>query len=187
MLLLTLTAAANQYAVDAARVVEVIPKVELRTIPHAPAALAGFLSYRGGIVAVIDLNLLLGGRAAEDRLSTRIVLVDDRIGDHNFRKHDESKTSNETDVLRTTPNPVPGLLGLVAEQVTDLAYAQPELIVPSPIALPNAPYLGGLFQTDGGIIQLIVIEQIRAAVLQSISQGQGAALELTSQASPSIA
>src|SRR4051812_23556435 len=83
MLLLTFTAGANRFAVDVARVVELVPKVELRPIPHAPAFLAGLLGYRGRVVPVIDLGLLLGASACPDRLSTRIILVNDAPGDHN--------------------------------------------------------------------------------------------------------
>ena len=60
MLLLTFTAGANRYAVDVARVVELVPRVELRSVPHAPPFLAGLLGYRGKVVPVIDLGLLLG-------------------------------------------------------------------------------------------------------------------------------
>ena len=77
MLLLTLAAGANRYAIDVARVVEVIPKVELRAVPHAPVFVAGLLDYRGKVVPVLDLCLLLGIAASQDRLSTRIILVDD--------------------------------------------------------------------------------------------------------------
>ena len=85
MLLLTFTAGANRYAVDVARVVEVVPRVELRKIPHAPAFLAGLLGYRGKVVPVIDLGLLLDVAPCRDCLSTRIILVNDSPDDHNRR------------------------------------------------------------------------------------------------------
>ena len=83
MLLLTFTAGANRYAIDVARVVELVPRVELRSIPHAPPFLAGLLGYRGKVVPVIDLGLLLGSAPCRDCLSTRIILVNDAPGDHN--------------------------------------------------------------------------------------------------------
>ena len=52
-------------------------------------------------------------------------------------------------------------MGLVAEHVSDLTYIQPEQIVPTPVVLPQAPYLGAIVQTDQGIVQLIVVERIR--------------------------
>ena len=86
MLLLTLKAGANRYAIDVARVIELVPKVELRSIPHAPSFLAGLLGYRGKVIPVIDLGLLLGSVPCRDCLSTRIILVNDAPGDHNQGK-----------------------------------------------------------------------------------------------------
>ena len=86
MLLLTFTAGAHRYAVDVARVVELVPRVELRDVPHAPASLAGLLGYRGQVVPVIDLGVLLGAAPCQDRLSTRIILVNDAPRDQNCRE-----------------------------------------------------------------------------------------------------
>ena len=85
MLLLTFTAGPNRYAVDVRRVVEVVPRVELQSVPHAPAILAGLLEYRGKVVPVIELGLLLGTRPSQDCLSTRIILVHDTPGDQNAK------------------------------------------------------------------------------------------------------
>ena len=85
MLLLTFRAAESLYAVDVARVVEVVPRIDLRRLPHAPAFLAGVFDYRGMVVPVVDLGILLGSEACRDRLSTRIILVDSRPADRDPR------------------------------------------------------------------------------------------------------
>src|SRR5580698_4666195 len=94
MLLLTLKAGANHYAIDVARVIELVPRVELRTIPHAPPFLAGLLGYRGKVIPVIDLGLLLDSEPSRDCLSTRIILVNDAPVDHN-RENDPSDQPRE--------------------------------------------------------------------------------------------
>ena len=99
MLLLTFTAGTNRYAIDVTRVVEVVPRVELRKIPHAPAFLAGLLGYRGEVVPVIDLGLLLDAAPCRDCLSTRIILVNDSPGDHN-RRNQNRDDSCEDDQAR---------------------------------------------------------------------------------------
>ena len=96
MLLLTFTAGANRYAVDVTRVVELVPRVELRQIPHAPAFLAGLLGYRGKVVPVIDLGLLLDVGPCRDCLSTRIILVNDSPDDQNRRNQDRDDSREET-------------------------------------------------------------------------------------------
>ena len=82
MLLLTFKAGANRYAIDVARIIELVPHVELTTIPHAPSFLAGLLGFRGSVIPVIDLGLLLNSVPCRDCLSTRIILVNDAPGDH---------------------------------------------------------------------------------------------------------
>lgn len=187
MLILTFTAAANRYAVDVTRVVEVVPKVELRKIPHAPAFLAGLLRYRGKVVLVLDLGLLLGVTPCQDWLSTRIILVNDAPGGHHNRSQGRDAAHDETAESRRSRKPDPALLGLVAEHVSDLTYSQPEQIIPAPVSLPQTPYLGAMIQTDQGIVQLIVVEHVRAASLRASCPDQDAPWDLNSEPSPLIA
>ena len=63
------------HAIDVARVVEVVPRINLRRLPHAPCFLAGVFDYRGKVVPVVDLGVLLGSESCRDQLSTRIILV----------------------------------------------------------------------------------------------------------------
>ena len=151
MLILTFTAGGNRYGVDVARIIELVPRVELRAIPHAPEYLAGFLGYRGQVVPVIDLGLLLGAEPCPNRLSTRIILVNDGSEDHNQLDGDR----------------VGNLLGLIAEQVSDLTRVRPEQVVPAPVHLPQAPYLEMIAQTDQGFVPLITVSR-----LSSVTDGK---------------
>lgn len=144
MLLLTFQAAGQLYAVDAARIVEVVPRVGLRPLPHAQASLAGVFEYRGDVVLVVDLGVLLGAGPAPDRLSTRIILVD---------------RAAATPPGATKP-PRRSLLGLIAEQVSELATVDPGALLPAPVQVPRAPYLGRLAETPRGMAQLIAVERV---------------------------
>jgi chemotaxis-related protein WspB len=167
MLLLTFTAGANRYAIDVVRIVELVPRVALRSIPRAPAFLAGLLGYRGKVVPVIDLCLLLDLAPCRDCLSTRIILVRDAPDNHNQSKPDRGDAGE--DIGASQPDRVrpSDLLGLIAEHVSDLTYAQPEHVMPVPVSLPEAPYLSAVVQTDQGIVQLIAVERVRDATLRS--------------------
>ena len=102
MLLLTFRAAESLYAVDVARVVEVVPRIDLRRLPHAPAFLAGVFDYRGVVVPVVDLGILLGSDACADRLSTRIILVDSQPGGRNPRASDRGIATMTPERTRET-------------------------------------------------------------------------------------
>jgi chemotaxis-related protein WspB len=177
MLLLTFTAGPNRYAIDVVRIVELVPRVELRSIPHAPAFLAGLLGYRGEIVPVIDLCLLLDVAPCRDCLSTRIILVRDAPDDHNQSKPDRGVTGEDIGASRPDRVRPSDLLGLIAEHVSDLTYAQLEHVMPVPVSLPEAPYLGSVIQTDQGIVQLIAVERVRGATLRSPFVVEDAALD----------
>jgi chemotaxis-related protein WspB len=160
MLLLTLQADESLYAVDVARVVEVVPRVNLRRLPHAPVCLAGVFDYRGIIVPVIDLGILLGSAPCRSLLSTRIVLVDSRPGE------------------QAAPGPRPWLLGIIAERVSDVVSVKPEGVTSAAMQLPTAPYLGSIVELDHEMAQLIVIdrvldESLRAAFFGA-EDGEGA-------------
>ncbi len=129
MLVLTFRVADVPYAVAVRRVVEVVPRVELRELPHAPACLVGLLRYRGGAVPVIDLGLLMGGAACRDRLDTRIILVEGGSG--------------------------PGLIGLVAERVDDVREVDESKRATVGLEIAGAPYLGAVYEADDGLVQLV--------------------------------
>ncbi len=156
---------------DVSWVVELVPKVELRSVPHAPASLVGLLNYRGKVVPVIDIGLLLAVDACRDLLSTRIILVDDAPGAHNrgSQVHDSAPGDHESS--RSTQMIDRNLLGLVAEQVNDLFHANPDQVGPAPVQLPEAPYLDAIVQTSQGIVQLIAVDKIRNASLCSLRFG----------------
>jgi chemotaxis-related protein WspB len=149
MLLLTFTIAGEPYALDATGIVELVPRVELRAMPHAPAYLAGLLAYRGDVVPVIDLGLMLGSSACAERLSTRIILV--KSVPHGENQEEQTRNSRREDAH---------LLGLIAEQVFDLLAVGPEQISPAPVHLPQAPYLDAVVRTDRGFVPMIAVAKV---------------------------
>jgi chemotaxis-related protein WspB len=174
MLLLTFIAGADRYAVDVARVVELVPRVELRPVPHAPAHLAGLLGYRGHVVPVIDLGLLLGAAPCQERLSTRIILVDAAPGGHNGVGDQPTDPAGAPGLPPTDPSRRGRLLGLIAERVSDLVRVDSEQVVPAPVHLPRAPYLDAIARTDQGIVPLIDIPKLSWVVSASAREAVGA-------------
>lgn len=145
MLLLVFRIAGQAYAVEAARVVEVVPRVELRTVPHAPEPLAGLFRYRGRMVPVIDLGILLGNGPSPAVLSTRIILAGESLPA-------EGKT----------------WVGLIAEQVSQVQQVDDDRIVAPPSALGQNPYLGSIVSSSDGLIPLVAIGRVLAEPLRAI-------------------
>jgi chemotaxis-related protein WspB len=169
MLVLTFTAGTDRYGVDVAQVVEVVPRVELRPIPHAPAFLAGLLAYRGQVVPIIDLGSLLGSTPCQDRLSTRIILVSDAPVDHNRRKAIPSDAPVDSERMVEDGNQnkekSPQFLGLIAEHVSDLTAVPSGQVVVAPVHLAQAPYFRVIAQTGQGMIPLIEVSALRRTLV----------------------
>lgn len=137
MLFLVFQLDAERYALDTATVTAVLPRVELRRLPQAHAAVAGVFDYRGEVVPVIDLCALALQRPARDAMSTRIVLADylDRSG--GARR-----------------------LGLLAERVVDTVRLPEEAFAPSGVDQPQARYLGPVARDAHGLLQRIGVREL---------------------------
>ena len=75
MLFLLFQLGNDRYALEANRVVEIVPLLSLKAIPQAPKGVAGLLVYRGRAIPALDLCDLTFGRPARERMSTRIIIV----------------------------------------------------------------------------------------------------------------
>jgi chemotaxis-related protein WspB len=127
----------DRYALEASRVIEVLPLLTLKHLPQAPLGVVGMFNYRGQPVPAVDLSLLTTGRAAEERLSTRIVIIN--YPDRNGRHH---------------------LLGLVAERATEMMRKDENEFVNAGLEIPAAPYLGPVLMDPRGPIQWILEQRL---------------------------
>jgi chemotaxis-related protein WspB len=133
MQLLTFTVAGQAYAVESRTVVEVLPLVPARPIPHTPAFVRGIFSYRGGLVPLGDLGHRLAGRPPQERLSPRVIVVE----------------------FVPPAGGTPVRMGLVAENVIAIRAAEDAEAELPALALPDAPFLGRIFRLPDGTVQLI--------------------------------
>lgn len=130
MLFLLFQLGAERYALDARRVVEVLPLLGLRPVPGATQGVAGLFSYRGETIPAVDLSQLLGGRPARERISTRIVVV----------QHPDAEGKNRR-------------LGLIAENVTQVIRKEESDCRDTGPHLGAAPYLGPALLDEQGVVR----------------------------------
>lgn len=137
MLFLLFQLGTDRYAIDARQVVEVLPPLAVKCIPLAPSAVTGLIDYHGQAVPLVDLGRLATGRAAQSRLSTRIVLVD-------------------------YPDPRGGtrLLGLLAERVTDTLSRDAADFQPSGLTPADARWLGPVASDLHGLVQWVQLGEL---------------------------
>jgi chemotaxis-related protein WspB len=132
MLFLLFKMGNDRYALEAGRVVEVLPLLALKQLPQSPHGFAGLFNYHGRPVPALDLCQLTVGQPAAERLSTRIILINCPDGRGGQR-----------------------LLGLIAEHATEMLRRNPRDFVDPGFKSKDAPYLGPVLLDPKGAIQWI--------------------------------
>jgi chemotaxis-related protein WspB len=153
MLFLIFKLGKDRYAVEANRVLEVLPLVAVKRLPQAPRGVAGIFNLRGQPVPALDLNELAFGEPARERLTTRIIIV----------LHTDSSGRNHP-------------LGLIAEQVTQTLHKNPKQFIHSGVTISGAPYLGPIVMDDDGPIQWLNSQHLLTAPIQDLLFSQIPAL-----------
>jgi chemotaxis-related protein WspB len=132
MLFLLFQLGKDRYALEAGKIVEVLPMVALKQLPQAPNGFAGIFNYRGRPVPTLDLCQLTQGQAAAERLSTRIIVINCSDGQGGQRS-----------------------LGIIAERATEMLRRNPRDFIDPGFKTKDAPYLGPVLLDPKGTIQWI--------------------------------
>ncbi len=127
----------DRYALEASRVVEVVPLLALKRFPSSPRGVAGVFVYRGQPVPALDLCELTVGRPAREHRSTRILIVQHR------------NAAGESQ-----------LIGLIAESATGTLRRDEKDFVDAGVKLASAPFLGPVLMDEQGVIQLLDAQKL---------------------------
>ena len=147
MLMVLFQMGADRYAIPCNCVVEIVPLVSLKPVPHAPPYVAGLFNFRSVIVPVIDLCQLTQNRPSKLHLSSRIVLV-------KYRPQGDENTQHR-------------VLGLLAERVTEVRET-PQASSPPPVRVASAPYLDRIYSVEGEMVQSLETSALLTAELRAM-------------------
>lgn len=136
----------ERFALKATEVAEVLPRLPLKPIAHAPSWVAGVFAHRGALVPVIDVSALTFGTSAQARTSTRLVLV-------NYQPQPWNKAQ---------------WLGLILEQATDTLRCDPAEFQPYGLDNQQAPYLGPVREDAQGLMQWIGVAELLTAQVRAL-------------------
>jgi len=136
MLFIVFQLGQDRYALSGRELVEVLPLMAVKQLPHAPAGVAGVLDYHGVPLPVIDLSALaLGSRAAE-RISTRILIAEGADGRR---------------------------LALIAERANEMLKREESEFTDPGVKVNGAPYLGPVTRDERGLVQWITPGKLLSA------------------------
>lgn len=137
MLILGLSVGQEKYGIEATRVIEVVPLIQLQKVPLAEPSIKGLFNYRGNPTPVVDLCQLFEHRDCTNSLSTRIVII------HYIALSGDARP-----------------IGLIAEQVTDIVRSEVSKMSNSGIEDTGNDFLGQIYNSPNGMIQLIDTNKI---------------------------
>ncbi len=137
MMILMFSVGGDNYGINVRDVTEVLPNVALKRFPNGPEHVAGLLNYRGQLVPVVDLTLLMAAQASRKRISSRIVLV-------NY--HDDHQPQH--------------LLGLLLERITETVRIPDHAFTKSRVITNDTPFLGDIAIHNEVMIQVIDIKRV---------------------------
>ena len=126
------------FALDIAKVREVLDFTEITKVPRTPAFMRGVINLRGSVVPVVDLRLKFGMTKTEKTVNTCIIIA-------------ELSVDNETTIL--------GVLADSVQEVMDLEGGQVE---PAPrIGMRlNMEFIKGIGKQDNNFIIILDIDKV---------------------------
>lgn len=127
----------HRYALEASRVVEVVPLLALNRFPSSPRGMAGLFIYHGQPVPALDLCELTLGRPARELLSTRILIV----------QHHKPGGDRQ-------------LIGLIAERATGTLRREEKEFVNAGANLAANTVPGPVLMDEQGIIQILDAQKL---------------------------
>lgn len=145
MLFLLFHSGNQKYALAAAQVIAVVPRVPLRSVPGAPDTVSGLLLYRGAALPVLDFNRLCGRSPCPDRLSTRIMILPY-----------QNRAGNKRPI------------GVMAEAVTRAVEKDTADFKAAGLAVKTTPFLGPLASDRQELIQRVQPDQLVSPELESL-------------------
>lgn len=138
MLLLQCYVGDHRFVLDGDWVIEVVPWIHLKPLPHSPPYLIGLMNFNNEPVPVIDFCQIVAERACVNSLHTRIVLL------KNPKKE----------------GPSSHLFGLLAEKITETVDLEKSVFLDSGIKIAHLPFYGGIM-TEGELsIQWVNLEEL---------------------------
>lgn len=139
------------FAVDVAKVREILDFTTVTKVPRTPEFMRGVINLRGSVVPVIDMRLKFSLSKTEKTVNTCIVVV-------------EITLDNETTVL-----------GALADSVQEVIELGPDHIEPAPrigIRL-KTEFISGMGKRDGNFIMILDIDKVFTSDEVALVQGAG--------------
>ncbi len=139
------------FALDIAKVREVLDFTTVTKVPQTPDFMRGVINLRGSVVPVVDLRLKFGMTVTEKTVNTCIIIVEVVLG-------------NETTIL-----------GALADSVQEVLDLEPQQIEPAPKigTRLKTDFIKGMGKKEDHFIMILNIDKVFSADELAAFQGEG--------------
>jgi purine-binding chemotaxis protein CheW len=139
------------FALDIAKVREVLDFTHATRVPRTPAFMRGVINLRGSVVPVVDLRLKFGMSATEKTVNTCVIIT-------------EVTVDNDTTVLGCLADSVQEVLNLAAENISPAPKIGTRL---------RTDFLKGMGNQEDRFIMLLDIDRVfSAAEVNAVVEAQ---------------
>lgn len=135
---LTFTLDQELFAVDVAKVREVLDYTVITKIPRTPEYMRGVINLRGSVVPVIDLRLKFGMSKTENKIDTCVIVLEIHLDEETI------------------------ILGALADSVQEVFELEPDQIDPAPRfgTRFKTDFLKGMGKRDEKFIMILDIDKV---------------------------
>jgi len=138
---LTFRLAAETFAIEVAKVREIMDLTTITKVPQTPGFMRGVINLRGSVVPVIDLRQKFGMGESEHTVNTCIIVVEARFGAETV------------------------ILGAVADMVLEVFDLEQDQIEPAPRIGSNldTDFIKGMGKHNESFIMILDIDRVMSA------------------------
>lgn len=135
---LTFELADEVFALDVAKVREILEFTSITKVPQTPEFMRGVINLRGSVVPVIDLRLNFNMKCTEQTVNTCIIVVEVNL---------------DGEVI---------VLGVQADSVQEVVEMEPEHIEPAPNigTKLNTEFIKGMGKIDNEFVMILDIDKV---------------------------
>jgi purine-binding chemotaxis protein CheW len=135
---LTFKLADEVFALDVAKVREILEQSSITKVPQTPDFMRGVINLRGSVVPVIDMRLKFGMSATEQTVNTCIIVAEVQM---------------EDEII---------VLGALADSVQEVIEMEPDQIEAAPHigTRLNTDFIKGMGKHDGRFVMILDIDKV---------------------------
>ena len=152
---LTFVLAEEVFAVDVARIREILEMPTVTKVPQVPGFMRGIINLRGCVVPVIDLRIKFGMPESVQTVNTCIIVVEVNMDGENI------------------------VLGALADSVQEVIEMEPSQIEAAPHIGTHlkTEFIKGMGKHDGRFVMILDIDKVFSSVEMAAVQGQDSVAE----------